>query len=340
MKKYSKVVSHVIPWTIYYSLPYIVNYFSKNPFFSDFNVVWTVNTVYHIGVFYVFFFYVNPRFLKKDQLFKYFGISLGMLILLSLGKLLIYMPVNLALDVDTRKFPYRFMEAFFLGGIFAVLAIFINFMTNWFKSQQLKAEMEKQKMESELNMLKYQVNPHFLFNTLNNIYSLVMKKSDRAPEAVLKLSNLMRYMIYETNEQRVALKRELEYIVHFIELQKMRMKYPEIIDYHIYGEPDNKMIAPMLLIPFIENAFKHALKSPDHTISITINIANETLAMQTSNTIDPKQKTDKLSGIGLKNVRKRLELDYPGKHSLSIYRQEAKFYVDLMLNLDEPGHES
>jgi len=335
MKKVSKIASHIIPWSLYYSFVFIIGAFAEYPIDRGFSIVWTINTFYNIGVFYLFFSYINPRFLKKEQLFKYFGISLGALVLVALLKLFIYMPINLMLEVDTREFPYRFLEGFGSGTIFALIAIGINFMNNWFRSQQLRAEMEKQKMESELNMLKYQVNPHFLFNTLNNIYSLVIKKSDKAPEAVMKLSSLMRYMIYETTAQRVSLQKELDYLVHFIELQKMRMKFPETVKYHIEGDAHNKKIAPMLLIPFIENAFKHSLKNAENCISISIKITDHRLDMHTSNAIDPKQTSDHLSGIGLTNVKKRLKLDYPGKHNLTIYYQEAIFYVDLMINVNE-----
>lgn len=334
MRRSLKLLYHIIPWLLYYSLPFLIDLVADNQIVENYLPVWSLNTLYFAGVFYTFFFYVNPRFLKKDKILKYLAVSFGMLLLLSLGKLLIYIPFNLMTGFDTRQFPYRLLEAFFTGGIFMLLAVFVNFMNNWFKSQQLKTEMEKQKMESELNMLKYQVNPHFLFNTLNNIYSLVLKKSELAPRAVLKLSNLMRYMIYETNAQRVPVKKELDYLVHFIDLQKMRMKYPDTVKFTIEGEVGDMCIAPMLLIPFIENAFKHSMKSDDNYIFIGIRLNDHTLSMRTSNAINPKAKSDELSGIGLQNVKKRLELDYPKKHSLSIYRQEAIFYVDLILNLE------
>jgi LytS/YehU family sensor histidine kinase len=187
---------------------------------------------------------------------------------------------------------------------------------------------------SELALLRSQVNPHFLFNTLNNIYSLVCKKSPDAPEAIMKLSSIMRYMLYDTNTDVVLLEKEIEYLGSFIELQKLRIRHTDFVELRIEGEVGNKTIAPMLLIPFVENAFKHGSKTgPSPGIMIHLVVSPHQLLFEVTNHLKKNYigSKDILGGIGLQNINRRLELLYPGKHSLESTQDNDLYRVKLLI---------
>jgi len=333
MKKQYQFIYHVIPWVFLYSLPFIFNKLNLENFDLDFYITWTLKVAYYILVFYTFFLKINPRYLKSNMVLKYAGIAAGTLLGLALVKLFVTMLFIFIFNIDLADYPQRYLEGLISGGFFILISVFVNFTQNWFRIQKIRTELEKQQLQSELNMLKYQINPHFLFNTLNNIYSLVRKKSDKAEDAVLKLSGLMRYMIYDTKEQRVPLKKEIEYVTNFIDLQKMRLKHSENIIYSFEGRVKDQMIAPMILIPFIENAFKHSPQKEENKICISIKIDENRLGFKVHNKILSAREREEYSGIGLKNVKKRLDLDYPGKHNLCVYNQNGRFYVDLIIDL-------
>jgi LytS/YehU family sensor histidine kinase len=172
-------------------------------------------------------------------------------------------------------------------------------------------------------------------NTLNNLYSLVYQGSKQSGEAILKLSDLMRYMLYDTHSDKVSLENEIKYLHSFIELQMLRLSNKELVDFQISGDPTGKLIAPMLLIPFVENAFKHGNKNlPGMGITIRLNIDNKNLIFEVEN-IKASKSVQKISesGIGLMNIQKRLELQYPGKHQLLITDTIDHFFILLKLTL-------
>jgi ligand-binding sensor domain-containing protein len=205
-----------------------------------------------------------------------------------------------------------------------------------YQANQLKSEMQHQNKISEIALLRSQINPHFLFNTLNNIYSLVNKKSEEAPPAVMKLSELMRFMLYEANTDKVSLEKEINYLKSYIGLQLLRIKNNDFFEFNITGNIYGKSITPMIFIPFIENAFKHGNKK-EHNPGILINLqVDETyLRFEISNYYQSNLLINKdyTGGIGLKNVRRRLELMYPNKHSLEISDSNGYFKVNLELTL-------
>ena len=215
-----------------------------------------------------------------------------------------------------------------ITGIYAVL---IQFMINWFESQKLRDELINQQQAGELALLRSQVNPHFLFNTLNNIYSLVYRKSDEAPAAVMKLSSIMRYMLYDSASEKVPLEKEIEYLKSFIELQNLRIKYPDFVSLKIEGDTSGRYIAPMLLISFVENAFKHGSKNQQPGIMIHLSILKEQLNFEVLNYLKKTKPVDNglPSGKGLVNIRRRLELIYPDKHKLLISEEEETFRINL-----------
>lgn len=198
----------------------------------------------------------------------------------------------------------------------------------------LREKLKEEKLVAELKYLKSQVNPHFLFNTLNNIYSLVRKHEDpRAGESVARLGRLMRYMIYESNADTVMVRKELDHLVDFIDLEKVRLYDQEKVDFRVdLNHGANCQIAPMLLIPFVENAFKHGRESDRILIDITFDKGVLTLLVENSKNMI--SQSAEVKGIGLENVKKRLELLYPNRHTLTV--EETDMYsVKLELTLTD-----
>jgi LytS/YehU family sensor histidine kinase len=201
-------------------------------------------------------------------------------------------------------------------------------------------ELEKRQLKTELRFLRTQVSPHFFFNTLNNIYSLTLEKSDKAPEVVLKLSELMRYLLYATKKRKQDLKKEVTCVQNYIDLERIRFDGSLKVNFNIEGDLDNCVIAPMLLIPIVENCFKHgANKNIDDThIRIDLKIVGDFMHFRAVNTIpqkiDKKKKKIKAGGIGLYNIKKRLDLGYKkSDYELSIFEKDNMFNVLLKLKV-------
>jgi Histidine kinase len=205
-----------------------------------------------------------------------------------------------------------------------------NLVINTIKKEQL----EKQAVEAELYYLKSQINPHFLFNTLNNIHTLVYKQAPAAPEAVMQLASLMRYMIYESNAPMVPLTREIEYLQDYMSLQQLRYKQCPVVDLKIEGETEAWHIAPLLFIHLLENAYKHSLaRLNPGDLKVRVEAKKDILTFSVQNPVGKNlaHTLDEPGGIGLPNVRKRLALLYPGQHSLEINSTGETFAVVLKI---------
>lgn len=215
------------------------------------------------------------------------------------------------------------------------LSTSIRVTQEWYKNEKQKREMEKEKLVSELSLLRSQVNPHFLFNTLNNIYSLSNRKSDKTPEAIQKLSELMRYMLYESKDEKVRLTKEIDYLRNYIDLQKLRLTEEVKIIFEVEGDIQDKRIEPLLLIPFIENAFKHGVSyTRDMEINIQLIVKDDELILIVENPVDESLiNKDIPSGIGLENIKKRLNLLYPDKSNLKIIHSHNKHKIELTIKL-------
>jgi hypothetical protein len=206
-----------------------------------------------------------------------------------------------------------------------------------------KEQLEKQAVEAELYYLKSQINPHFLFNTLNNIHTLVYKQAPAAPEAVMHLASLMRYMIYESNASTVPLDRELDYLRDYMSLQQLRYKNSPVVDLQVVGPTAACSIAPLLFIHLLENAYKHspARLEPDD-LKLRVEVKGGTLTFRVQNPVAKKTAAplEDPGGIGLPNVRKRLALLYPGQHTVAIHNSGSSFTVLLTIHgLLLPAHE-
>jgi sensor histidine kinase YesM len=213
-------------------------------------------------------------------------------------------------------------------------------MIDYSRAQRRLGELAKEKAETELNFLKSQINPHFLFNSLNSVYFLIDKTNPEARQALHKFSDMLRYQIYECNGEKISVEKEISYLKDYVDLQKLRGSENTTIEFNYSVETKSFLIEPLLLIPFVENSFKHLSHfSNDHPNQVKIDVKNSNgnFHFSVMNTTEGKQvnKLDKEGGIGLVNVKRRLELLYPGKHTLSIRELQGRFEVDLTLIIDK-----
>jgi hypothetical protein len=244
-----------------------------------------------------------------------------------------WMPDNMQAFISRIKPNYDILE----GVIVIILTYALKYTLIAFITQNELLKLQKEKLQLELNALKSQVNPHFLFNTLNNLYSLTLKNSAKSSEVVLKLSDIMRYVLYQSNESKVPLSKELDFIHNYVELQRIRYNENFGITFNINGSVNGQMVAPLLLIDFIENAFKHGLdrRFNDGEVDIDISVNNEGFIFNVKNSkgVTDDGSINRSSGIGLSNIKRRLELMYPGNYSLDIKEDQENFEVQLILQL-------
>lgn len=212
----------------------------------------------------------------------------------------------------------------------------LNLLQKVSRDEKEKKELEKERLNSELAFLKSQVSPHFFFNTLNNIYSLIDINSEDAKESVLKLSKLMRYMLYESEKQKLPLSSEIEFLHHYIDLMKLRISPKVKLDIQLPSDIVNHEIPPLLFIPFVENAFKHGISYRGESfIDIKIDVSDNQILFQTKNSIGgtTNEENKQYSGLGLENTQKRLNLLYPSLHKLDIEKNAEYYSVNLILNI-------
>ncbi|HWB23896.1 MAG TPA: sensor histidine kinase [Chitinophagaceae bacterium] len=218
-----------------------------------------------------------------------------------------------------------------------VIGLGSNVVNQWFSAEEKKEEITRQQLQTELSFLKSQVNPHFLFNSLNSIYSLSLAHSKQTSNAVMKLSRIMRYTLEEAKNNTVSLTQEIEFINNYIEMQKLRLTENVCIQFATSGNTENVYIAPMLLIPFIENAFKYGISTHNKSIiRSSVMVEGKQILFSCSNTIFPNLQKNKGTGTGISNTRRRIELLYPGKHELIITEGDDKFDVKLTIQSTTP----
>jgi LytS/YehU family sensor histidine kinase len=332
MKKKHIVLIHVIFWIYIFNQSLFPIYIKvvESKYLRDVTIETLLNMISFYSLYFLipFFFKHRIKLVSVLVALVLIGACTGLLVACSFltYKYIIRLPEKDL--VINSVFIFYELRAVIIVGIYAVL---INFTIGWFRNQKLQAELTMQKQTSELALLRSQVNPHFLFNTLNNIYSLVYRKSDDAPEAVLKLSEIMRYMLYDSNTDKVSLEEEITYLRSFIELQSLRIHDKNYVEFNISGNSEGFYISPMLLISFVENAFKHGSKNVARP-GIIINLTVDTYKMifVVTNFVRKNESSkDASGGIGLQNIKRRLELLYPGKHSLDTSSNENMYIIRL-----------
>ncbi len=213
------------------------------------------------------------------------------------------------------------------------ITMVISIIRNTFNQDKKLREIELARLSAEMKLLKAQINPHFLFNTLNSLYALTLRASDRAPGIVLRLSDLMHYMLYETKSESVKLTDELSYLENYISIEQMRFADRVDLSFNFTGDSSGKMIAPLLLLTFVENAFKHGIEEGNGWIRIDLEVHDEQLSFRVENSF-PHNIPINSNGQGLDNLKKRLELIYPGNYKLSLTEHKQTFTADLKINYE------
>ena len=347
-----KIAGHFMFWIL--SVAFILFFFYYNGKKGHLDLVTLskaiiTNIGFALGV-YINLYVLIPKLLKKKHYIFYIFWLIVLLSFCSLFiQLLLIYPLRNILHLEDRfqSFNPSLHSAFFFANlIYVAFTSFLKFIKDWLALQDLNlkiAKVEQQKLEAELKTLKGQLNPHFLFNSLNNIYSLALSKSDKVPELILKLSDLMRHIIYESRENYILVSKEIEFVNNFIALQKIRTPDNVKIHYKLKGDIPSARIAPLLFEPFIDNAFKHGF--PTSASSDFVNIIfdfqqNDSLIFQIDNNFDPPvSENEKHSGIGINNVRQRLHYLYgPNNYTLNISKQKSIFSVTLQLKLKQNGN--
>jgi LytS/YehU family sensor histidine kinase len=286
-------------------------------------------------------FFINSRLLvskilkEKGLLIYILSLAATIAILYPfLAQLLISLPINSVFGRDifgTNPFD---MENATGAIVIMLISLPIVLALQWGKQNNQILSLEKEKSQSELDLLKQQLNPHFFFNTLNNLYSLSLQKSEKTSESILQLSELMRYTIYKGQEKSVAISLELKYLEDYIELQQIRLKNPLNLKFEKNISNANIEIAPLLLIVFIENAFKHGIETAENAAFLNISLTSDEkeLYFSCENSFDADE-ISKTPGIGIINLEKRLDLLYPNKHTLKLSSENHIFKAELKLEL-------
>ncbi|GAB3820758.1 sensor histidine kinase [Pontibacter rugosus] len=333
----NRLLLHLSFWTVYVVFfgllygSYIDDYY--NAFMVE-----LVELPFKIALVYFNMYYLMPRYLLQKRYLEFFVYlllltgAIGALMQFVLLPFLIHPIFCPTTCTEDNLTLYRFVKNIVNVNYVVAITAVIALLKNWYSHQQAAQNLTQDKLEAELKFLKGQIHPHFLFNTLNSLYSLTLKKSDNAPEVVLKLAGLMDYMLHDANAAMVPLEKELDYIKNYIALEKVR--YGDRVDVHLAatGSIAGKQVAPMLLLPFVENAFKHGVSTETENawIRIDVKVTEEELVLLVENCKcgdkASSSNRDMASGIGLKNLQRRLELLYEDRYELEI-EDEADSYA-------------
>jgi len=338
-KKWVTVLLHMAAWLLLFSLPFFLRPSMNNRQPEEQHstlsfIRYILNDLIYIGFFYLNAIVLIPRFIYRRRYREYAGLlaiafpSLLLITWLVFFKLFDMPRFNLSGHILFNFFFFLF----FLAGSTAYRMI-----RDRTRADRVAREKENENLKTELSLLRSQASPHFMFNVLNNMVALARKKSDLLEPSLLKFSSLMRYMLYEADEEKVALDKETEYLQSYIDLQQQRFGKNLQLCVSLEAIDDNYEIEPMLLIPFVENAFKHGTGIIENAqINIKLKAEKNILHFSVQNKYDPKsiELKDKTSGIGLANVKRRLNLLYGNKHTLLITQKDNWFNVSLQLNLN------
>lgn len=294
----------------------------------------------HLALVYFNLYFLLPRFIPNKLVQYIIYLFLSILVMSLIRIVLTYEFVTTEVWRESYRpiesiFGFNYIVAVFIGELYVVgLTMAVKLIIDWVRTQKRAIELERRNHETELSFLRSQVQPHFFFNTLNNLYSLTLDKSEKAPETVLKLSELMSYVIYKGKDKTVSLVEEVKHIQNYIDLERLRYGDKLDVSLSITGNIQGKYLPPLILMPFIENSFKHGIhyKNGKIPIDITLDITGNRLSFRTENPKSAKKNQHvKASGIGIQNTRRRLELLYGNDFQQEIV-EEANSYI-LQLNI-------
>ena len=283
---------------------------------------------------YVNIYFLLPRFLLKNKFWKYLGWTMLMLVANVLVSVYDFQePYDFSLAEEVEFFKDAFILSFMHTGTILMAAVGIKFFKNFILNQERVNDLETTNLKTELAFLKNQINPHFLFNSLNNIYVQSRKRPHEASESILLLSDLLRYQLYDCAKEKVLLRHEIDYLKNYLRLDKMRKTEAEI-DFDVHGEANGMVVAPFIFIPFVENAIKHGLTDEKKSfLKILFDLKPNQINFHIENAKPNFPNQNEVGGIGLKNVKRRLELLYPNQYILKVDDQKENYKVKLTLNL-------
>lgn len=338
----NRLLGHLFFWILSFTV--LLQWFATSEKLEKLDLIYT--SLFHLSIgagVYLNLLFLIPVFLSKAR----WGLYLGLLLLLLMGMVLLHL-FTFDYLVD-RIFPgYYFISYYepvdilkFMSSYLAITTL-LYFSKSWFllaETQRQYEALRQEKRDAELQALKSQINPHFLFNTLNSIYAMTLSGSEKSSEMVLRLSDMMRYVIYEASSDRVLLEREIACVNDYVVLQQIRSGTKATITLQVSGDAGQKEVAPLLLLPLVENAFKHGVMQTtgNSYVSIYIVITDRNLRFVIENTIQKReeQASDGCGGIGLANVQKRLEQIYPGSHRFTIFASGEHFRVELEIPAEQ-----
>ncbi len=333
-KKWMVILLHALTWFALFSLPFLIRISNAEarPPEASFFKFYVSTRIFWIGFFYLNTYFLLPKLIVRKKYVGYVASQLLVIFVLSLIHSAFF-------NLFVKPSPYD-ITGFLMFNTFTYLfilsaSIAYRLVNEKIKNDKLFQQRENENLKTELSFLRSQVSPHFMFNVLNNMVALARKQSDQLEPSLIKLSSLMRYMLYETNEEDVSLEKEIEYLESYIDLQLQRFGKKLIVNTSFPEITEPWYIEPMLLIPFVENAFKHGtgvIENPQ--IDIDLKVENKTLYFSVRNKFNQKQgEKDRTSGIGLTNVERRLDLLYGGSQELKIEKKNGWFSVSLQLKL-------
>lgn len=359
-----------ITWCLYFALTYLVPFSwvpawdlnGRMPQIEKYGIVVSclrilmnssLMTIVHMALVYGIIYYFLPQYLSKSK--NRIGITALLIVFVIIIACFNYLNFLMTFSISTRMgyfekmpdanyiIPIWIRQIVFNYPTIVGFAVAIKLLKRWYLKQKETEQLVREKINAELQLLKAQVHPHFLFNTLNNIYSFILNGSDKAPEMIKKLSSLLHYILNDCNRQRVPLDKELSMIQDYIALEQIRYGDRLNLSLHIQGTAKDKMISPLMLIPFIENSFKHGTsRMLTHPwVRLHIQIEKDFLEFKlTNNKPEHNNELAGKKGIGLNNVKKRLQLLYPETHSLNIIETEMSYDVFMKIALNLPENKS
>ncbi len=296
----------------------------------------------NIIISYFTIYYLIPKYILSKKYFKFFiwfAVSLFLFYMVRTALNYILVTKNIWPEAEGlhKAFSFDHVVEVTIGAVYVIAFVSaIKLTFEWIREKSKNDELQKVQLQTELNFLKTQIQPHFFFNTLNNLYSLVIKKSPNAPDVVLKLSEIMQYVLYEVKEPKISLLKEINYLYSYLELEKLRYGNKVKSNIRIEGNIDDLEIPPLLFLPFIENCFKHGVKNNDNVkVDISFEISSNFLFFTVKNTIHKNELKSVKHGIGIENVNRRLELLYGNKYKLDTNINNNIFQVRLKLPINE-----
>jgi two-component system, LytTR family, sensor kinase len=339
------ILAHILFWCGFVFVPLLLMQPNGEPFRSPDNVP-RITPEQREAVFYATFFFNNilsvllfylnsewivPRLFRREKIHYYFLIAISLLVL---GILFNFYFRYWLLGHEPRTF-FSFGTFYLFLSVLGISACY-RFVSDFQREQRLRTEREKVRLQSELSFLRSQISPHFMFNLMNSLQSLARKKSDLLEPMIIKMSDLLRYMLYDSDDAKILIDKEINYLTNYIDLQKMRFGSHVKIETNFEIQNNQLSLEPMLLIPFVENAFKHGtgyISEPIIEVVLRTNADSLTFGVKNRFNDEFKESKDDSSGIGLANVRRRLQLLYPEKHILQINQSENLFSAELSIKI-------